>query len=716
MPMIRRRTAPLAAALAMLLAGSAFAATAAPLVRPPTTRADSVKEVLHGVEIVDPYRWLENKDAPETRTWIDAQNAFTDAQLGAQPGREAIRSRLEQLLKVDQVTVPYERAGRYVYTKRRADQDLPLIVMRQGTGGAEQVLVDPHPLSPDHTISVQIFAVSQDGKLLAYGTRKGGEDEVALSLLELDTKKELPDRLPRGRYFGVSIEPGGRGFYYTRFGTEGSRVFHHRMGTDPAADSLLFGAGTDPGKIIVSQLSEDGRRLLIVVYHGSATDQSEVYLADVAARGPIVPIVNDIDAYFDPDLAGDHLYLRTNWKAPNHRILDVDLAHPARDAWREVVPESEASMQDFAMIGGKIFVNALSNVVSTVRVYGLDGKLERTIDFPAPGTVMDLRGRWSGDQAFFSFSSFAVPAMVCRYAIADGKQTTWWKPDVPISADQIEVHQVWYHSKDGTKIPMFVVHKKGLKLDGGNPALLTGYGGFTISETPAYRAQAVLWVERGGVYALANLRGGGEFGETWHHAGMLANKQNVFDDFTAAADWLVANRYTGPGRLAISGGSNGGLLVGAALTQHPEKFRAVVCSVPLLDMLRYHKFLVARFWVPEYGSSEDADQFKVLLAYSPYQHVKKGVAYPAVLLVSGDSDTRVDPLHARKMTALLQASTGSDRPILLHYDTKLGHSAGKPVSKQIDDLGVELTFLFWQLGVNPSADPLDSPLRATGSR
>jgi prolyl oligopeptidase len=708
MSMIWRRTARSAALLLALLSFPSVAPTAPVTVAaPPVTRTDNVKETLHGVEITDSYRWLEDKNSPETRAWIDAENQYTDALLGPQPGRDAIRQRLSQLLKVDQVTVPFAGGGRYVYTKRRADQDLPVIVARRGAKGAEEVLVDPHPLSPDHTVSVAILDLSVDGTLLAYGTRKGGEDEVTVSLLDLETRTELPDKLPRARYFGISVEPGRRGFYYTRFGAEGSRVYHHRMGTDPASDSLLFGEGYGPGKIIASQLSEDGRRLLIAVYYGSATDRSEVYVKDVEHGGPVVPIVNDIEAYFQPDIAGDHVYLQTNWKASNNRILDVDLAHPSRDRWREVVPEGDGAIESFSLAGGKIFVNALKNVASTVRIYTPAGKLERTLDFAAPGSITNMQGRWTGEEAFFSFSSFAVPTTVERVAIAGGQRTTWWKPDVPIDAAAIEVQQVWYRSKDGTRIPMFVMAKKGIKLDGTAPAYLTGYGGFTISETPTYKPLAVLWVERGGVYALPSLRGGGEFGEEWHRAGMLKNKQNVFDDFTAAADWLVESRYTSPERLAISGGSNGGLLVGAALTQHPEKFRAVVCSVPLLDMLRYHQFLVARFWVPEYGSSEDPEQFQVLRAYSPYHHVTKGVNYPAVLFVSGDSDTRVDPLHARKMTALLQASTGSDRPIVLHYDTKLGHSGGaKPVSKQIDDLSLELTFLSWQLGLNGPASAL----------
>jgi prolyl oligopeptidase len=682
----------------LLAAPAIFGATRTP--RPPATRTDGVKEVLHGVEIVDPYRWLEDKNSPETRAWLDKQIAYTNSMLGALPGREGLHARVEKLLKVDSRTVPFERGGRYFFTRRLASQDLPVLAMRRGLDGPDEVLVDPHPMSPDHNVSVSFLDISDDGSLVAYGVRQGGEDETTVRLLDVGTMQELPDRLPRARYFGVSIMPDRSGLYYSRFDKEGSRVFFHRMGGDPASDSLLFGQGLGPEKIIGVSLSEDGRWLLIVVYHGSATDQSEVYVRDVAGRGPIVPIVNDVKAYFSPEIAGDHLYMQTNWNASNNRILDVDLGHPARDGWKEVVPErKDAVIDEFSLVGGRIFVSYLEHVVSSVQVFDPSGKPERTITFPALGSVGGIRGRWSSGEAFFSFSSFVVPPTIFRYEVAGGAQREWWRASVPIASDRYEVDQVWYASKDGTKIPMFIVHRKGLKLDGSNPTLLTGYGGFTISETPAYSALAALWVERGGVYAVPNLRGGGEFGETWHRAGMLERKQNVFDDFIAAAEWLVRSRYTKSERLSIMGGSNGGLLVGAALTQRPALFRAVVCAVPLLDMLRYHQFLVARFWVPEYGSSEDSTQFRTLYAYSPYHHVRQGVKYPAVLLITGDSDTRVDPLHARKMTALLQASTGSERPILLHYDTKQGHAGGKPVGKQVDDTTDELMFLFWQLGV-----------------
>ena len=545
----RRALVRLALLLHLALSSAALARAATP----PATRVDNVRETLHGVEIVDPYRWLEDKNSQETRAWIDAQNQYTDAVLDGVPGSDAIRSRLEQLLKVDQVTVPTEAGGRYFYTRRNADQDLAVLVMKRGPEAPEEVLVDPHPLSPDHTVSVILLDVSEDGTLLAYGTRKGGEDEVTVTLIDLETRRELPDRLPRARYFGVSLKPDRSGFYYARHGEQGSRIYHHRMGTDPATDAMVFGEGYGPGKIVTCSLAEDGRHLVIAVYYGSATDRSEIYVQDVATGGTVVPIVNDVEAYFDPEIAGDHLYLLTNWKAPNYRIIDVSLEDPARERWHELVPEEDAVIESFSLAGGRIFVNTMKNVVSQLRVYAPGGTLERTIALPALGDASAVKGRWAGNEAFYSFSSFVIPTTIYRYATSGGAPREWWKPSVPIAPERFDVRQVWYRSKDGTRIPMFLVHRKGLKLDGSNPTLLTGYGGFTISETPTWKPLAALWVERGGVYALPNLRGGGEFGEAWHHAGMLGRKQNVFDDFYAAAEWLVKNRYTEPGRLSIRG-------------------------------------------------------------------------------------------------------------------------------------------------------------------
>ncbi|MFQ5636785.1 MAG: prolyl oligopeptidase family protein [bacterium] len=667
--------------------------------KPPKTRIDNVTETLHGVDIVDPYRWLEDQKSPETREWIDAQNDYTLSLLGDFPGREQLKHRLTELMKIDVINTPSEYNGRYFFTKRAADQDLSIIYMRQGLDGEDEVLIDPHGMSADLTTSVGLRTASKDGTLLLYAVRQGGEDEVEVHLFDVDKKQDLPDLLPKARYFGISLTPDKSGMYYTRHGKEGSRVYFHKVGSDIATDKLIFGQGVDPGKIIFTSLSNDGRYLLIHVLHGSA-GKTEVYFLDVSSNGPLVTVVKDAEARTFGQFAGDQLFLETNLNAPNKRIAAIDLANPpaSPEGWREIVPENDFVISGSSVAGGKLFVNYLENVVSKVKVFEPDGKYVREISFPAIGSVGGVSGKWESSEAFFSYSSFLVPRTIYRYDVNEGSMAVWAKLNIPIETENIEVKQVWYESKDKTKIPMFLVHAKGLDLDGSHPTYLTAYGGFNISRTPRFSSTAALWVELGGVYALPNLRGGGEFGEKWHRAGMLENKQNVFDDFIAAAEWLIEKGYTRPAKLAIAGGSNGGLLVGAALTQRPELFKAVICGVPLLDMVRYHKFLVARFWTPEYGSSEDAEQFKYIYAYSPYHNVKPGAQYPSVLFTSGDSDTRVAPLHARKMTALLQAATGSDNPVMLYYDTKSGHSGGKPVSQRIEDSTVTFSYLLWQLG------------------
>jgi prolyl oligopeptidase len=667
--------------------------------KPPATKTDNVKETLHGTELTDPYRWLEDQNSPETRAWIDTQNAYTQALIGHQPGREAIEKRLSELLKVDTVGMPSERGGRYFFSKRLANQDLSILYMRKGVNGPDEVLVDPHPMSPDHRTSVGFSDISDDGKLMSYTVREGGKDEVSVRFMDVDSRKDLADVLPAARYFGVSIKNDKSGFYYTRMDKEGPRVRYHAMGTDPAKDTEIFGAGYGPEKIIFGQLSEDGRYLAIVVLYGSAADRTEIYLQDIAKRGPLVAVVKDIEARFSPAIAGDKLLLQTNWKAPKGRVLSVALSNPRQEDWKELIPESDANIENVDGAAGRIFVTYTRNVASQVKMFALDGKPLGEMALPAIGSIGGINGRWNSKELYYSFTSFVIPNTIYRLEVGGGAPTVWAKPNLPIQSDQFEVKQAWGTSKDGTKVPMFILYKKGLQLDGSNPTYLTGYGGFTVSLTPSFSSRAVLWAERGGVYVVANMRGGGEFGEEWHKAGMKEKKQNVFDDFYAAAEWLIQNKYTSREKLSIAGGSNGGLLVGAALTQRPDLFRAVVCSYPLLDMVRFHKFLVARFWVPEYGSSEDAAQFKYILAYSPYQNVKPGTKFPAVLFITGDGDTRVDPLHARKMAARVQAANGGDRPILLQYDTKAGHSGGRPVSKVIEDTTDELSFLFWQLGV-----------------
>ena len=667
--------------------------------KPPESPVDKVKEVLHGVALVDPYRWLEDQNSPRTRAWIAAQNEYTQSILKNGPQRAALTKRLEALMKVDVESMPIKRGGRYFFSKRLVAQDQAVLYVRDGLEGKDEVLVDPHVLSADHMVSVAIMDASSDGKLLAYSVRHGGEDEVAVRFLDVETKKDLLDSLSKARYFGLAIRPDSAGFYFTRFEKEGPRVYYHQFRTESSADRKLFGDGYGPEKIIGSGLSEDGRYLLISVSFGSAATKTEVYFQDLAAGTGITPLVNDIQARFNVRIAGDTAFMETNWQAPNGRILAVDLKKPAKQNWKEIVPAGKSALVGFSLVGGMLALDYLENVTSKIKLCDAAGKLMRDLELPGLGATTGLSGRWSDNEAFYSFMSFVVPSTIYRYDLQKGTTSVWYKPNLPIDADAIVVDQVFYPSKDKTKIPMFVVHRKNMKLDGSNPTLMTGYGGFNLSRTPAFSALATVWVENGGIFALPNLRGGGEFGEEWHKAGMLEKKQNVFDDFIAAAEYLIQNKYTSPNRFAITGRSNGGLLVGAALTQRPDLYQAVICGFPLLDMVRYHKFLVAPFWVPEYGSAEDANQFPFIYAYSPYHRVKPGVQYPAVMFVTGDADTRVDPLHARKMCALLQASTASDRPVLLHYDVKGGHSGGEPVSKQIEDIVDDLTFLYGQLGV-----------------
>lgn len=666
----------------------------------PPTRQDNVSEVVHGTEIIDPYRWLEDQESPETRAWIAAQNEYTRSILDGIPGRDEIRADLVRLMRRDTTTLPTVRNGRYFFARRLADQDLDVIYMRDGIDGDDSVLIDPNTLSADHSISADIVGASEDGKLLVYGLREAAEDEQAIRILDVDTEEHIEDELPKGLYSSFRFTPDNSGFYYVRHVTDGDRVFYHKSGTDPAGDTIIFGEGYEREIGIDLELSLDGRYMLLAAYHGSAARRSEVYLMDLESGGKITTVVDDIDSRFTPRLGGNRIFISTLWEAPNGRLMVADLENPSRANWKEIIPESDAVLSHFALAGGRILVRYLENVIPTIRVFEADGRLSGTVEAPTIVYFSGARGRWQDDEAFFEFSSYHIPPKIYRYDVKTLSQTVWAEEKAPIDKDMFVIKQVRFESKDGTVVPMFIVHPKGINLDGSNPTLLTGYGGFNSSMMPYFSDRGAAWILQGGVYAVPSLRGGGEFGDEWHRSGMLDQKQNTFDDFITAAQWLIDNGYTGPEKLAIRGGSNGGLLVGAAMTQRPDLFKAVVCTYPLLDMVRYHKFLVAHWWVPEYGSSDDPDQFKYLHAYSPYHNVEPGTEYPAVLFVTGDSDTRVAPLHARKMTALLQAA-GSSEPVLLHYNTGAGHSAGRPLTEVIDDASDQMLFLLWQLGMKP---------------
>ncbi len=666
---------------------------------PPTARIDSAKDTYGTTVVADPYRWLEDQDSAETRAWIDAEQKCTAAALSNLPGRAQIAKRLGELLHTDSFEAPVERGGRYFFRKRLADQDLMQLYLRRSLNAPDELLIDPLPWSADHSASVTLENVSRDGKFAFYGRRDGGQDEITLRILEVDTKKILPDAFSKGQYFSVEPAPDNRTVYYSFVTPDGPRAFAHRMGDDPAKDQMIFGKDLGKDRILVLQLSENGKYLVYLVLFGSGSEQTEIYVQNVKENGPVVAAVSGQKSLFYPVFAGDHLFILSNWNAPEWHVFSTSLATPQREQWKEVVPETSVHLETIAASGGKLIGHYIHNGASELKVFGADGKVQSSIPLPSLGTVGATLGRWESPELFFSFESYDSAPAIFHYNVPEAKSEVWARDKVQIDSSAFQIEQVWYVSKDKTRVPMFLFHKKGLKMDGSNPVLLTGYGGFDLSVTPVYRPQALLWVERGGIFAQANLRGGGEFGEDWHRAGMFEKKQNVFDDFFAAAEFLIANKYTTPSRLAITGGSNGGLLVGAAITQRPELFRAVVCVYPLLDMLRFQKFLKGPYWVTEYGSADNPDQFKYLYAYSPYHHVVDGAKYPATLFVTGDGDTRVAPLHARKMAARLQAANGSNQPILLLYDTKSGHSGGRPVNKIIEEFTDVYSFLFWQLGV-----------------
>lgn len=670
----------------------------------PITRAETVVDKIHGVEVADPYRWLEDGSSPDVREWTEKQNALTARVLNAVPGRDRIHARLDELLKIGTISAPTACKGRYFYERREGTQNHAVLYWREGLSGPEKILLDPNALSEDGTTALDWWYPSHDGKLLAYGLSKGGDERSVLHLREVDTGRDLADRIEHTRACHVAWMPDGTSFYYTRYPAPGTvppgeenynrHVYHHTIGQDPSKDPHVFGRGRDPQDWAGVGLSPDGRWLVVTEWKGWS--KSEMYVKDIKAGGEFVPVIEKTDALYSADVQNDFLYVMTNEGAPRYRVFKVDPARPARANWREIVPESDSVLQGAGVVAHKLLTVTLVNVTSRLRVHGLDGTLEREVPLPALGTTGGMSGEWDGAEGFFSFSSFSYAPSVYRFDFKTGKTELWERVKADVRPEAFETQQVFYESKDGTKIPMFLVHKKGLARDGNNPAMLSAYGGFNISLTPGFTRNYYLFLESGGVIAIANLRGGGEFGEAWHQAGMLSKKQNVFDDCIAAAEWLAKNGYTRPERLAIWGGSNGGLLVGAVVTQRPDLFRAAICDVPLLDMVRYHKFLLAKLWIPEYGCADDPEHFKTLYAYSPYHRVKKDAEYPSMLITAAESDTRVDPLHARKFAARLQA-VGAEA--LLRIEMKAGHGAGKPRSKTLDELTDAWSFLFTRLGI-----------------
>jgi prolyl oligopeptidase len=655
-------------------------------------------------KITDPYRWLEDAHSPETRAFIAAQNAYTAQYFSQVKMLPQVVEEMSRLLKVDFMSVPTQRGDRYFFSRRGAEENQASIYMRNGLHGSDELLIDAGKLSADQNTSVNTLDLTDDGALMAYGLRVGGADEVEVHFLDIASRKETGDVLPRARYSGVVISPDKAGVYYSKlFPHEGTRVFYHKFGTPVETDAMILGKeyrGEKLGEIdgIGVRATANGHYLVFSIGRGVPAKREDILTKDLrVADSPIVPLVYGIDSRFSEFNVADTFYVRTDYKAPNGRVLKGVLGR-SPDDWPTVIPEGKDVLEGVNAVGGRMYVLRLKDVKSELTVYSLEGKAAGKIELPGIGAGSTLSGRPVDTDGFYTFQSIITPPTIYHYDTKRGTSEVFYTSKVPFDSTEYEVKQVFYTSKDGTKVPMFIAGKKGLKRDGSTRLLMTGYGGFALSETPVWNPEYAWWMQQGGWFALPNLRGGDEYGEDWHKAAMFDKKQNVFDDWFAAAEYLIANKYTTPERFAIRGRSNGGLLMGASMTQRPDLFGAIWCGYPLLDMLRYQRFEMGRTWTTEYGSAENAKDYPYILRYSPYQNVKEGTKYPAIFFFTGDGDTRVDPMNARKMTPLMQAASSSGRPILLHYSLKGGHSAGVSQTQLVEDYADEMAFLWAETG------------------
>ena len=702
---------------------------------PPPTEVRPVKETIHGVTLVDNYRWLEGDNSDpanmgrltdEVAAWTDAQNAYTRDVLDNLPGRAKLESRLRELMEVGSVSTPTMRGNRYFFSRREGDQAQAIVYMREGYNGDDITLLDPNTLDPDGLVTVSWYTPNHHGNLLAFGMFRAGDENSTLYVMDVDTGLWLADEIP-GKTGSVNWLPDSSGFFYDNLedidDPYSGRVMFHTLGTHyrqdievvsqrrladlyegyNLSDQRLKELSTTYGPMAYT--SRDAKWMVVGYWTG--TRDNDLWVVDLDRwfrTGELVKkeiMFGEHAQGFGP-IVGDTLYLYTTLDAPNGRVFAVDLNNPARDNWVEVIAEDDhAVLQGVSAARGILVAQYLQNATSRIALFDMKGRSLGDMELPGIGSA-GLATEDDRTEAYLSFASYNWPRSIFRVDLATGERELWERPEVPVDPSIVQVDQVWYPSKDGTKVSMFLVHKKGLELNGKNPTILYGYGGFNISMTPYFSATMFPWYEAGGVYAIANLRGGGEYGQAWHEAGRLDKKQNVFDDFIAAGEWLIDNGYTDSDHLGIAGGSNGGLLTGACLVQRPDLFSAVIVAVPLLDMIRYDNFLMAKYWVPEYGSAKDPEQFQWLIKYSPYQNIKPGTAYPAVFLTAGENDTRVHALHARKMAAALQAATTSDpdeKPILLWVEREAGHGGGKPLDMRVRDVADSRIFMMWQLGM-----------------
>jgi prolyl oligopeptidase len=677
----------------------------------PASRKDDTVDEYHGTRVADPYRWLEDPDSPETQAWVEAQNRLTFDFLEDIPARESLKARLTQLWDFPKYFAPIRRGNRYFYFENSGLQNQPVLYMTEGLQGQPRLVLDPNRLSDDGTVAVVNQEFSDDGKYIAYSTSASGSDWQEIRIRDVDKGRDYEDVLRWGRWPNMAWKPNGSGFWYNRYPEPDgippeehlllNQVYWHRLGTPQSEDILEY---QNPGLKAVRfepVLSDDGQYLVLQILQTLHTNR--VYYRSVEGDGSFKALIDEPDAsYIFVGNSGTQFYFQTNSQAARGRVIAVDINKPAREHWREIVSEGEGVLSTIfkvvKIIHHQLVMHTLTDAVSRLQIYTLDGEFVREVEFPVVGTILEFFGKPDDSEMFIQFESFLYPPTVFRYDFTNGQLTTFRQPRLNFDAGLYETKQVVYPSKDGTRVPMFLTYKKGLQQDGENPVQLFAYGGFGISLTPSFQVPIIVWLEQGGIFAQPCLRGGGEYGEDWHDAGKLEHKQNVFDDFIAAGEWLIANGYTRKEKLSIIGGSNGGLLVGACMVQRPDLFGAVICQVPVADMLRYHRFTVGSYWIPEYGCADDPEQFKFLYAYSPLHNVKAGESYPATLITTADHDDRVVPLHSEKFAATLQAADVGKNPVLIRLETKAGHGFGKPTAKMIEENADILAFLSQVLG------------------
>ena len=682
------------------------------LAYPESKKVDHVEE-LHGVKVADPYRWLEDANAPETKAWVEAQNKLTFSYLSEIPAREPIRRRLTKLWNYERFGLPYKEAGRYFFTRNSGLQNQSVLYVANSLDAEPRVLLDPNRLSKDGTVALTGYDFTPDAKLMAYGVSVAGSDWQEIRVRNVDTGQDLPDVIKWVKFSGPSWTKDGKGFFYSRYDEpkEAARLsganyfqklYYHRLGTPQTEDVLIYERPDQKEWGFGGQVTDDGRYLVVNVWKGTER-KNRVYYKDLSDKNAqVVKLLDDFDAsYSFIDNDGPVFYFRTDLEAPRGRVVAIDTRKPERANWKPVVPQSAETLQGANIVNHMLVASYLKDAYTQVKIYDMTGKHVRNVDFPGIGTAGGFPGKRTDKETFYFFSGFTTPTTVYRYDMASGKSTVFRQPKVDFNPAEYETKQVFYRSKDGTRVPMFITHRKGLKLDGQNPTYLYGYGGFNISQTPGFSVSNLVWMEMGGVYAVANLRGGGEYGEEWHEAGMKLKKLNVFDDFITAAESLISNKYTSPPKLAIAGGSNGGLLVGAAMTQRPDLFGAALPAVGVMDMLRFHKFTIGWGWTSDYGSPDNPEEFRAIYKYSPLHNLKPGASYPATLVTTSDHDDRVVPAHSFKFAAALQAAQAGPAPVLIRIETKAGHGAGKPTSKIIEEVADRFAFLTRVLNMNP---------------